>query len=350
MRIKVLSSTQHDEWLKDNLASHSRLSPAVVSLLQNVLRERRIDHLSVTSRIKDYESTLEKINRKNYKDPVNQLTDLTGLRVIVYFDSQVKQCIEVIRSLFLVDEPNSLDQADLLGPDRIGYRSTHFVCSLGAERSRLPEYESIANLKFEIQIRTVLQHAWAELAHDRSYKFGPGLPPDIQRELNLYSGLLEIADRAFDKIASGIQNYQEELGKKTLDQLDQVPINVLSLVQYVAKVAQSFDLKVSNKTEIKPEVIRELEDYGISNIGDLEKLQTEDFRSAYVQAGLRDNFGGFLRSMIMFEDLKKYFSSDIHWGKVDKGTFNFLKSKYPEDEVRKILSDADMDLDFEEQT
>src|SRR5262249_23720633 len=155
-----------------------------------------IAFLNVTSRVKDLQSTLEKIGRKAYTNPKIQLTDLSGIRVVTYLEGDVAQVSKIVRSLFEIDEGNSLDRAAILGSDRIGYRSTHFVCTLGKARATLPENESIGELKFEVQVRTVLQHAWAELAHDRSFKFGAVLPQKIARKLNLHSGLLEIVDSA----------------------------------------------------------------------------------------------------------------------------------------------------------
>ncbi|WP_331292453.1 MULTISPECIES: hypothetical protein [Methylobacterium] len=323
---------------------HGRLAPVAESLLENVLRERGVDHLSVTSRTKDFSSALEKIVRKRYSDPQTQMTDLTGIRIIVFFDAQVKQSIDIIRSILTVDEANSLDQSQRLGSDRIGYRSTHFVCSLGAERAHLVEYGSIADLKFEIQVRTVLQHAWAELAHDRSYKFGPGLPHDIQRELNLYSGLLEIADRAFDKIASGIEDYQNELRSKTSDQINQLPVNALSLKQYIDRAANQYKLKLTDDKEITERVLSELEEFGITNVGQVDQMLTEEFCTAYRKAKLRDNYGGLLRSMMMYNNLSKYFVHEASWGNLDKETFALLSDKYRPEEIRKILNAANMEF------
>ena len=157
------------------LPRHERLTRAVVSLLENMLIEKKIEYLSVTGRTKTLESALEKINRKKYGDAEDRLTDLSGVRVITYLESQVTEATDTIRLLFDVDEKNSLDRSRVLGSDKMGYRSAHFVCTLGKAREGLPEYEMLGQLKFEIQVRTVLQHAWAELAHDRSFKFGPGL-------------------------------------------------------------------------------------------------------------------------------------------------------------------------------
>ncbi|MGA8612967.1 MAG: RelA/SpoT domain-containing protein [Xanthobacteraceae bacterium] len=190
MAEKTQEPPDYSQWLIEILPRHQRLTAGAQSLLENMLKKERIDFLSVTGRTKTTEGALEKIRRKEYRSPEQQLTDLSGIRVITYLEEQVDQISEVIRELFDIDEKNSLDRTEILGDDRVGYRSTHFVCTLGKKRAELPEYEAIGSLKFEVQVRTVLQHAWAELAHDRSFKFGAALPTKIQRKLNLYSGML----------------------------------------------------------------------------------------------------------------------------------------------------------------
>ena len=198
-------------WIEGALAQHRQLTPAVVNLLENVLTRSSIEYLSITGRTKEISSTEEKIRRKKYTQPQIQLTDLSGIRVITFLETQVKAISDLIRATFEVDDKNSRDRASHLGDDRMGYRSTHFVCTLGQSRKGLREYEALSELIFEVQVRTVLQHAWAELAHDRSFKFGPGLPTTIQRKLNLYSGMLEIVDGAFDEIARDVEAYKSEV-------------------------------------------------------------------------------------------------------------------------------------------
>jgi ppGpp synthetase/RelA/SpoT-type nucleotidyltranferase len=63
------------------------------------------------------------------------------------------------------------DKSRNLGTNRIGYRTIHLVVSLSNTRTILPEYSEFDDLKFEIQLRTILEHAWAEIEHDRNYKF-----------------------------------------------------------------------------------------------------------------------------------------------------------------------------------
>jgi len=174
-----MNTTTHDHWLDSALPRHDRLTRAVVSIVENILGEQQIPYLAVSGRTKDRVSAIEKIRRKGYADPRAQLTDLSGIRIVVYFESDVQRVAALVNQAFNVDSANSFDKDSLLSTNQLGYRSVHFVCDLGKKRAAVDEYKGIADLKFEFQIRTVLQHAWAELAHDRNYKFSGKLPTKL---------------------------------------------------------------------------------------------------------------------------------------------------------------------------
>jgi hypothetical protein len=67
--------------------------------------------------------------------------------------------------------------------------------------------EPLRGQQFEVQIRTVLQHAWAEFEHDIRYKgtIPDAHAPDLDRRLTLAAGLLELADREFSTIRDRLQ-------------------------------------------------------------------------------------------------------------------------------------------------
>ncbi|WP_164604495.1 RelA/SpoT domain-containing protein [Rhodopseudomonas sp. BR0M22] len=312
-----------------------------------MLIEKSVDFLSVSGRTKSLDGALEKIRRKKYSNPEERLTDLSGIRVITYLESQVSQVETIIRILFAVDEANSLDRSSVLGSDKIGYRSAHFVCSLGTTREKLPEYDSLGNLKFEIQVRTVLQHAWAELAHDRSFKFGPGLPPTIQRKLNLYSGMLEIVDGAFDSIAKEIDNYAQEINAKSLRQISAVEVNSISLSRYVQQISDKYELDI-REGEIPAELFVELERFGIQTIGDLDKLITAETIKLYKSARIQDTPVGFIRQLLMLHDIDKYFSGPVRWAAIDTDSYECLKEKYPERKLRNLFHENSISLEADD--
>ena len=169
----------------------------------------------VQTRPKSLSSFSEKISRRAraYKDPVHQVTDLCGARVIALTLSEVDRLGEFIRQNFDIDQPNSVDAQTRLGAGEFGYRSVHYVVQLRrGEILGVTIPEELAGRKAEIQVRTFLQHAWAELTHDRVYKNEVNIPEDWRRQAARLMALIENADTAFDQFAGGLDSYVSDYG------------------------------------------------------------------------------------------------------------------------------------------
>ncbi len=315
---------------------HGRLVRKVHDLIEGELIERSIEYMNVTSRVKTRDSISDKIDRKKYSDYGYQLTDITGVRVISYLESGLGKIEEAVRDLFLIDNKNSFDRAQVLGSDRIGYRSVHYVCSLGPQRGGLQEYRDLSELKFEVQIRTVLQHAWAELAHDRSFKFGASLPTAIERKLNLYAGMLEIIDQGFDSISNEIDSYAEVISNSDDIDLLELEINSTTLKQYLSNLneASGFELE---EVDFKHDLIAEMSNFGIKTIADLDKLIDHGFIDSYNRYFDQDNYIGFVRQVMLFNDIGKYAKSGFNWEAIDSNSVKALIERHGSKVVRDIF-------------
>ena len=323
---------------------------AAIPLLESLLRKYEVDYLSVTGRTKAREGALEKVTRKGYTDPKTQLTDLTGIRIIVFLESDVDAASEVIKGNFEIDGKNSLDKSSVLGVDRIGYRSVHFVCSIGERRLQLPEFEDFKGLIFEVQIRTVLQHAWAELAHDRNYKFSGVLPTEIQRELHLHAGLLELADKGFNQLARRIDEYVQVVAKKTeAGELD-IEINSPSLQEFFSKKSPElgFTLNSSSVSDLET-AIDELHSFGLKIIKDVDSLFSPAFLDAARGSLSETTSLGLSRALMMFSDLDKYLEQSWkgHWSGCFSDTVTLLGKKYGRDSVCTKLRKRNIDVDID---
>ncbi|MDR7122481.1 GTP pyrophosphokinase [Rheinheimera soli] len=309
--------SENDSWIDETLTKHKALTESVVTIMQNLLKNRGVDYLSVTGRTKDKASVLDKIKRKNYKDPQIQLTDLTGIRVITYLESDISVVSEVIESTFRVDIDNSLNQDERLHVNQIGYRSVHFVCDLGGIRSKLPEFLGLLGLKFEIQVRTVLQHAWAELAHDRNYKFNSTLPKDIERSLYLYAGMLEIADKGFDELSRKIDAYTEDVKRKTSTGNLNFTIDSVSLNEFVEGWAKTNKI-VLHEVPIKSDLsdlVNELRQFGIKTAEDLNQIIPADYASKCKEIGYYSNLYGYVRDWMLICDWRRFKAQvEFAWG------------------------------------
>ena len=130
----------------------------------------------------------------------NEITDLASVRVITYYATDVDKVSEILESEFDVDKEHSIDKRTSLETDRFGYCSVHHVVSMSPSRLALRECYAYAGMKREIQIRTALQHAWAEIEHDIGYKSEITIPKEMRRSSSRIAGLLEIAFLFFHQV------------------------------------------------------------------------------------------------------------------------------------------------------
>lgn len=333
-----MQATELDRWLDSVLPKHGLLTSAVITIVENLLRSKNIDYLAVTGRTKDRENCVSKIKRKGYESPSTQLTDLSGIRIILYFESDVKKVSDIIREVFLVDEENSLDKDSLLSTNQIGYRSVHYVCDLGEQRSALPEFEGLSELKFEFQVRTVLQHAWAELAHDRNYKFSGKLPKEIERQLFLYAGMLEIADKGFDELSVKIDDYMKMVAEKASVGDFSTEINSLSLEQFVEKWCEDNNLLFEplDKGDYGI-IVEELREFGVTTLAELRGIIPAKYASACKKYNEENTLYGYVRDWMLISNWRKYLN-EVEFSWTSLGNARLFEYIFDEEELLPFLS------------
>jgi len=213
----------------------------IVRLIKAWLDDLQISYHTITGRDKDPDSFEKKAAQTSpddpsapkYSDPFQQITDKAAVRVTTYFLETVDAVLDVIDREFDVIE--HLDKTSP-EPDRLGYQSHHYLVRYPPSRTNLPEYRRFAGLIAEIQVRTILQHAWAEIEHDIQYKAIAAVPELIRRRFTALAGLIEIADREFQAIASDNRAIRVQ-ARFDIDsgQLDQVEITRDSFKDYIDK-------------------------------------------------------------------------------------------------------------------
>jgi predicted RNase H-like nuclease/ppGpp synthetase/RelA/SpoT-type nucleotidyltranferase len=187
--------------IRASVEEYTRLYPSrvqdahdYVALVTGILDEAGINYLTVTGRAKSVESFATKAGRTAdglpvYADPLRDITDQIGIRVITYVRSDVSAVADVLGSQLTVLDDRDLGQ-ETASEGRFGYASRHLQVSRDGGPTA------------QVQVRTVLQHAWAEFEHDIRYK---GTVPeeharDFDRRFTLAAGLLELADQEFTTI------------------------------------------------------------------------------------------------------------------------------------------------------
>lgn len=217
---------------------YAALCDSLVPLIDALLSHSGIRVHSITKRVKDRGSLDRKISKegKSYTS-LSEVTDVVGIRIITYLADDVDKVAELIEREFEIDRDNSVDKRAALDPDRFGYLSLHHVVSLSDERSRLTEYRRFPGLKAEIQTRSILQHAWAEIEHDLGYKSTLAVPRDIRRRFSRLAGLLELADQEFVGIREELQRYEASVTDLISTKPQEVELNSASLNSYVVNSA-----------------------------------------------------------------------------------------------------------------
>jgi ppGpp synthetase/RelA/SpoT-type nucleotidyltranferase len=213
-------------WARSQIEAFRAVRPRYIRMaetLQRVLElaARKADPLAIVqARPKSIASFAEKIQRKKnkYRDPLSRMTDLCGARVVTQTQSEEQAVCEFIKSHFEIDEANSLDVSSRLRPSEFGYRSIHYIVRF--RPGVFPESEIAHDLypdpetpmKAEIQVRTILEHAWSAFTHDRIYKGPFAIPSKWERELAIQAGMLEEVDQAFNRVQAGLQTYMASYG------------------------------------------------------------------------------------------------------------------------------------------
>jgi len=223
------------------------------------------------------------------------MKDMAGIRIITYLDSEAKKINDVIRSSFLIQPEHSIDKTEELGIDRVGYRSIHCICTFPEDKCQLDEYKKFSGHCFEIQIRTILQHAWAEFEHDRNYKFkGEGvLPQELKRRLAIIAGNLELMDWTFEQLAISINGYVNDIHKKTGEGDLSSRITSASLNVYLrGKLDELVKHGLTPILYNDDIVINELSIMGISTLKQLDDFIPSDFNEQAIEFNCIENYTG----------------------------------------------------------
>lgn len=312
-------------WYDNHHTLYKAYAECVKTLLESLLKQNKLPYHSITCRVKDRDSFLAKFERKGYSQ-IEEITDVAGVRIIAHTTSDELAISELIRREFKYDNSQSGDKADGLKDDQVGYLSIHFIAELNATRSRLGEYSAYKGLKCEIQVRTLLQHAWAEIEHDRNYKFGGVLPKDIRRRFYLVAGALELMDAEFERLSKEIDTYGQQVAKAAQAGNLNIPIDSTSLTEYMQ---MRFPTLTPGKWDANSErvIIGELNDMGITTLSQLDSIISPQI-DTYITNRLpnrRYSYIGTLRDAMILHDADDYFQKahKDHWKTVPRYLVDF---------------------------
>ncbi len=196
---------QFKEFYGENISRLESAKYSIVSLLNFAFPTITSPQISsVERRIKDRNECIEKFKRKHQEklntsdttyaiqDPI---TDLIGIRIVCLYEDSIPIIKNMLEEIFdIIDVTDKISEIE--GTEAsFGYKGLHLDVKLNASRISLPEYSRFADLRFEIQLRTVIQDSWSVFDHRIKYK--KSIPQDLKRRINTLAALFELADHEF---------------------------------------------------------------------------------------------------------------------------------------------------------
>lgn len=262
---------------KENFSKFEEFTNEVKTRIEKLFKN---SDYSIKARTKSIDSFSEKITRdgKNYTDPLIQITDLSGVRIVVPSIDEISKVENKIRENFKIDEVNSSTKKK--NNDEFGYKSRHLIISFDETITASPMFSKYKGLKCEIQIRTFLEHAWASIEHRINYKSSKKLPDETVRRLNSISALLELADREFQSILSEYDSLVNELkNDENIEENKKIPLNSDTVKIYLeSREISEFYKKLSNKEiyklniDLKKEIFLSMQFFKLLKVADINTL------------------------------------------------------------------------------
>jgi hypothetical protein len=191
----------------------------------------------------------------------------------------------IAKRVFDIDWQESVDKRKLHQLDSFGYNSLHYICRL-QEEYRIPE---LGDLRFELQMRTALQHVWSTIEHDTGYKGEVKIPREYKRQFSRLAGMLELVDDEFSRLRIVLTDYRRQV--QTLvksGQLDEVSLSGDTFRSYLE--LHPFDrlnrrIAAVNQAEIYPVSVMNylplLESFGLETLADVQQFIDDNSDDAY---------------------------------------------------------------------
>ena len=281
-----MSGVKLDQHGKELLQQYRELRPTLdklsgeaYDLLRHELRKQGIYVTAIEHRVKTEKSLAGKLEIKGSKyKTIDDITDLVGLRIITFYTDEVDKVAVIAQGIFDIDWQESVDKRKLHDLDAFGYNSLHYICRLKTGGPR-----------FELQMRTALQHVWSTIEHDTGYKGDVKIPREYLRQFNRLAGMMELMDDEFSRLRLVLTDYRRHtLALVKSGHLDDVPLSLGSFRKYLElKPFDRLNRRIAsvNQAEIYPVSVMSylpvLESFGLETLGDVQRFIDENSEDAY---------------------------------------------------------------------
>ena len=222
--------------------------------------------IPIKYRCKENGSLLTKAFHRNkqYADPYNDIEDKVGLRIVVLFSEEIRLMENIINNCDTWRAVKARDYEDerKLKPFEFDYQSVHYVVRSKNDTAYLGTTIPIGT-PCEIQIRTILQHAYSEVTHDTIYKPSVQAEPDVKRAAAKSMALIEATDDYFSEVRRKIEIAQSPMQEAAVllaslykefvgADPQPAPLNVMLIDCYKSNFEGSFEAELRDFLQKKP--------------------------------------------------------------------------------------------------
>lgn len=242
-----------------------QLLEEVKYILEKYLLEKEIEIQRIEGRVKTIGSLLEKATRCEIANPLEEIEDQCGLRIVCLFLGQIDSIAALIRKNFTVlSEDNKIEHLD---EHSFGYMAFHFICKLPADCAG-PRYDAIKQLPFEIQVRTIAMDTWATISHHIQYKKTLDVPKWLRKDFNALSALFYIADTHFEQFYRKAAD-SKQIITASVESKDwrSVELNVDTLREFLR--TKYPDRKIITDAQFYSDLLTDVIALGYKNLGQL---------------------------------------------------------------------------------
>jgi putative GTP pyrophosphokinase len=257
-----------------------KLETEAAYILETALKGSGIKTHSLPSRVKTLDSFVDKARRKDSQDPFQDIRDIVGLRVICLFLSDIPRVGDVTRKVF-----NILSEDDKIGGAEVGsfgYMSVHYIAEMKKEYAGA-RYDDLRGMPFEIQVRTILMDAWANVSHYLDYKSDEDVPTGLRRDFYALSGLFYIADSHFELFFNSSAQSKKQAVRLSAEAEPSLIKQELNLDTLAAYLASRLPDREASDSKDYSELISQLKAVGYKTIGDVDHIlsRTSDAFASY---------------------------------------------------------------------
>lgn len=266
------------------LPSLKKIEKQAYNKVKKALDEQGIYVTAIEHRVKSESSLAGKLLLKGAKyHSINDITDLVGFRIITFYSDDVDKVAIIAKKIFEIDWKESVDKRKLHELNSFGYNSLHYICRL---RTKDPV---LKNVRFELQMRTALQHVWSTIEHDTGYKGNVKILDEHRRQFSRLAGMLELIDDEFSRLRNEITEYRRNVQSLVQSgKLDDVALTIDSFKSYLE--THPFDrlnqrIASVNQAEIFPSSMMGflplLVSFGFETLSDVNRFIKDNSEDAY---------------------------------------------------------------------